>query len=432
MHMSPLVGTILIFALLFFAVWLSDKIKVNMGLISLAFALIVGCVVLGLTPNQVFARFPITITMTFILGPAFFGYVRRTGVFDKLSQSIVYLLRGAPALYPFAVFIASTVLTACGGVLVSGLIIGSFAYPVAKKLRCNPLLIGIALWGGCFVFPWLDTSSVGLSLIAQFDEALVAPGGIALMMAGFPQRLGFLLLAWLVLKGYKVDASEIVFAPAEPYNATEKKGLYLVLGFVVFAAIPPIVNSFAPNPVTQWMAGYFGIYVLFTIGIFIFHAMKIANADDVMKEDVPWAMVILLIGTSMLMGLLNDVGTVEMISEVTSGLEVSPNVLMAIMALCGGIITIFSNGLVAAQTLLPLVSAVANGTGASFLPLFVAMYTGTNGPNLSPFSGLGANAVVMASNDVKDKLVKQMFICSFIVLIYQSILALLGVFTWFC
>lgn len=427
--MSAGVGIFVIFGALFLAVWLSEKIKINLGFLSLAFAVIIGCWFMGLSTNAVFAHFPITITMTFILGPFFFGYIRRVGLFDKIAHNTMAIFGNRPILLPLSVWVAGTVLCACGGMHVTGYVLGSIAYPIAMGIGLDPVIIAMAIWATAASFPWLDTTAVPRGLIELYDPSMVDRGTWQLCIIGIVLHLLYLGIVYFVFRPRNKLANNMAIEKLA-FTPKEKKVLSVLIAFISLAAIPSIVNFAVPNPVTTWMSTNLNIYVLFIIGIIVLSFMDIEKADVVIKEDIPWSMVLLLVGTSILIGLLQDVGAVELMSQWL-GSSVPSFLIVPFLLLVGGVLTMFANGLVAAQTLNPICMALAPAMNIPFLTLFQAMWKGTSGPNCSPFSTGGAMAVVMCPNEYKEKTIRRMIIISFAILIGQCLLGFTGFFNLF-
>ena len=74
-----MLNTILFFAFILLALILGTRLKINIGLIALAFAYLLGMTAGGLTPNGVVSLFPVSLFFNFMMATFLFGFAQENG-----------------------------------------------------------------------------------------------------------------------------------------------------------------------------------------------------------------------------------------------------------------------------------------------------------------------------------------------------------------
>lgn len=426
--MNGVIGLILIFGALLISVYLSNKTKVNLGFFTMISALLIGMWIMKIPYNKVISYFPIPNTMVFILTPLFFGYIRRAGVMDKIGQNVLYKFRKKAWMVPIAVYLASLVITACGGLAVIGFVIGGLAYALALQCGIPTWFIALSMFCAMTQFPYLSTTQLYATIVDTHVPGLGQPMTYTLTAVCTVVLLCVFIVGFIVSKSYKIgkDINLDLIKKPEPYTPKQKKVLFILVAFIAMALVPSLINILVPNPVTTWITTNLSVYILCALGTCIMFCMDIDEPSKVVMEDIPWSMILMLAGTSMLLGLLNECGAIDVLTVFISGLPV--NLVYAALAFAGGILTMFCNGIVTTQLLAPICLAVSTASGLSFAGFFCITVLGASGPAISPFSGAGASLIALCPNELKDKQSKQQLIIAFILLGAYTLLGLTGIF----
>lgn len=426
--MNGVLGLLLVFGTLFISVYLSNKTKINLGFFTMISALLVGMWIMDVPYSKVISYFPISNTMVFILTPLFFGYIRRAGVMDKIGQNILYKFRKKAWMVPIAVYLASLVITACGGLAVIGFVIGGLAYALALQCGISTWFIALSMFCAMTQLPYLSTTQLYATIVDTHVPGLGQPMTYTLTAVCTVVLLCVFLVGFFVSKSYKAGANidlSLLKKP-EPFTPKQKKVLVILVAFIALALLPSLINILVPNPVTTWLTTNMSVYILCALGTCIMFCLDIDDPAKVVAEDIPWSMVLMLAGTSMLLGLLNECGAIDTLSAFISNLPV--NLVYAALAFAGGILTMFCNGIVTTQLLAPICLAVSNASGLPFTGFFCITVLGASGPAISPFSGAGASLLALCPNEIKDKQSKQQLIIAFVMLGAYTLLGLTGVF----
>ena len=106
--------SLLVVAAIVAAVALGYKTKINIGLFAIAFAYLLGCFGMGLSPSEVIGMWPLKIFFVIFSVCLFYSFATVNGTLEKLAEHLIYHCRKMPQLLPFAVFFTATVIAAMG------------------------------------------------------------------------------------------------------------------------------------------------------------------------------------------------------------------------------------------------------------------------------------------------------------------------------
>lgn len=436
--MSPTVNLIVFIIGLVVIIAGSPKINMNMGLVAVVLAFIIGRFFGGVNGTTVMSYFPIRLAIIFILSGAFFGYVKRTGMFKSIGDRVLWAFRKSPQFIPFAIFLTAFVVSGLGaGGFIAPTIVSPIAFELASIVGFNPVLASIATFVGTFSagnLPWQS----GVVSLGEFGvQYLGEDMRIPIILMAFAILGGIWLIAlivqYIITGGYKVkqNANLDHLTPPEPLTADQKRSLIVIVAFIVCAALPSIINMFFPNPVTKWFTGHFEIYALFGLGMLAMNLLKVADANVVFKEDIPWGMMMTVCGVGMYVGLITPLGCVDLLAEWVG---IAPQwAVFPMLFLVGGFLAAFCNGLVVVQALIPIyVAAITAFPGLSPVGGLLAIWCGQGLSSGSPFSTGGAMSLTGCTDDsLRNKVVSRMVVNWICVLACGTILALIGFFNWF-
>ena len=82
------------------AVTLSCTTAINVGVLSLALALVVGVFLAGMTPNAVLEGFPVDLLVTLVGVTLLFAVAEANGTLERLTARAVRLCRGHAGVLP--------------------------------------------------------------------------------------------------------------------------------------------------------------------------------------------------------------------------------------------------------------------------------------------------------------------------------------------
>lgn len=403
----PIISVIAILA----AIAIGNYLGVNIGMISIVFAFLIGYFISGIPASEIISGWPLQLFFMLLGMTLLFGIARVNGTLSLLAHKTVEATLGKTKLVPVVFFIMSGVLAAlgAGNIAICALVL-PIAMTIALNYNISPLLMATMVIAG--------SNAGGLSPIAPtgiIATALTNEQGLEISMSIFgKQIIGQSILAcilYFLLKGYSLkNTNPDVNMLSQPLNRKQKITVavfLLVVIAIVFGRWDIGLTAFA------------GVVVLFLMGV--------AEEKPAM-ESVPWSTIVLVCGVSMLVKVSETTGGIELLSHsltrVMDGQMAAP--VMGVIAGCLSLVSSASG--VVMPTLIPTVPGLVAEIGGNPTQIISALIMGAHMVTNSPISTLGALAVASAGENVnKVKFFNQLFIIGIAGLFFSTVIVYLGI-----
>ena len=132
------------------AIVLSCTSRLNVGLLALALAWIIGVYVGDLPLREVTAGFPIDLFLTLAGVTLLFAQAHVNGTLDIVAHNAMRLCRGRVGLVPIMYFVLGAMLASAGpGNIATTGLLAPMAMATALKMRISPFLMAIMVGNGC-------------------------------------------------------------------------------------------------------------------------------------------------------------------------------------------------------------------------------------------------------------------------------------------
>src|SRR5690348_9231676 len=119
---------------LLIAIGLSLTSRINVGVVAIAFAWIVGTTLAGQKPEQVAAGFPSALFLTLAGVTFLFALAETNGTLERLANRSVQLARGNARIIPLIFFVIALVLASIGpGAISSVALVIPLAMPISTR-----------------------------------------------------------------------------------------------------------------------------------------------------------------------------------------------------------------------------------------------------------------------------------------------------------
>ena len=358
---------------------LSCVTTINVGVLALAMALVVGVFLGGMEPNAVLEGFPVPLLVTLIGVTLLFSIAECNGTLTRLTAHAVRLCRGHTGLLPILFFGLGWILSTIGaGAVPATALLAPPAMAVAAKAGIPPLLMAIVAGNGALA-----------GTLSPF-----APTGI--VSAGVMERIG--------LGGYEWHT----FA----YNALAH-ALVGFGGFVLFGGLELFKRHTAsgqapePDPSTMeprhWLTSS-GIMILIIavagLGMNVgMTALIIATLLVLLRtveeskaiQRMPWGVLLMVTGVTVLISMVEETKGLELITTGIAHVS-TPSTIAPIVAFGTGIISVYSSTSgVVLPAFLPMVPLLAERLGdMPPLPIAWSIAVGASLVDLSSLSTVGA------------------------------------------
>ena len=427
-----MLNTILFFAFILLALILGTKLKINIGLVALAFAYLLGVTAGGLTPNGVVSLFPVSLFFNIMMATFLFGFAQENGTLKKVAEHLLYVCRGASWLLGILFFVITTIVAGLGAGGAAPFFMSAICFSLAMQAGINPLLVSLSLWTASMVggsMPWTSgyATNVGqLEIYFELDTASDYVIRFFLFRAVFYTIL--YLILFLVLRGYQVRVQSVSLNKPEPFDAYQKQTLAIILGIIGMIVVPAAIQIVFPNPITSWISSNCSFQFLAVLGIILNILLKTADYQTVVKHRIPWDTLLMLSLTGMYMALANALGVVSYLSDLLQNTIPSHFILPGIIVImcC---LSFFVSGGVVIPMMLPLLHALSSASGMSVSAIYCAMQMALTASSISPFSQGGA-AVLTGCNDaaVRSKIIRQQ---TLLAPVFSGVLFLVAIFGGF-
>lgn len=441
--MSDSTILLLCLAAIVIAIAICFKTGINLGLIAMTFAFLIGCLFMGEKAATVFGFWPDSLIFFLLASAIFYGFARENGTLNLLGSKLLYQFRKSIEALPFVFAFIAFVLGLLGAGPGTIVLLAPLGFSVCAQVGIDPLLMVFAIDTGynCGTQnPWTGTGVVLYGLVEESGVAAdLAIQTYLLSYATFLiNKVLFLVLFYIVFKflqGKKGRAAEkkveleILKKKPEAFSPVQKKTLTLILVSFCLLVIPNIVNTLVKidSPLFKNLVALCKPQAVLIIFGLIASMMKLADSKKVLQK-MPMGTVMTIAGVCFLMELAKKVGLMETVVSVFEGGSIPGFLVAPVFCFIAAFLSIFASGTsVVLPLMFPMVPALSAATGVNVVALYAAAQIGALATPISPFSTAGAQFVGLAPDDkLSDTLVKQQFVLAIIMMIVTSIAALLG------
>lgn len=401
--------SMLVVAAIVAAVALGYKTKINIGLFAIAFAYLIGCFGMGLSPSEVISLWPLKIFFVIFSVCLFYSFATVNGTLEKLAEHLIYRCRAVPQLLPFAVFFAATVIAAMGAGYYTVL---AFMAPITLML-CQrtgmSLIVGGmavnygALSGANFMSSQSGIIFRGLMTNAGLsdNEAFIQATGIFVSTLIIP-LLVISVFVFLAGHGRALKATAFSAAEPAPLNAQQKTTLWLTLAMMLIVLAAPVASiAFPDNASVAFINSKMDIGLIASLFSVIALLLKLGDERKAMAS-VPWGTLIMICGVGMLISVAIKAGTIGILASWI-GSSIPPILVPVVFGAVAAFMSIFSSTLgVVTPALFPMVLPIAGSMGIDPMILFIAIVAGAQATSISPFSS-GGSLILGACSDEQSR-----------------------------
>lgn len=385
-----------LFALLA-AIILSMVSRLNVGLVALGLAWLIGVYFAGMTNEAVMAGFPVSLLLTITGVTLLFACAEENGTLKVLAAQATSLARGRRWALPILFFLITAILSMIGpGSISSVALIIPLAMAIGERARLPWLLIALMVTNGANAGNLSPFSSVGV--IANSRMAAVGLGGHEwrVFLANLLAHALVATAAFLIFGGLRLTGE------AETPSMIERPRME------------------RPHWLTISIIGLWIIGVLFfkiSLGLSAFVAATLlillrASSEVEAIRLVPWNVVLMVTGVATLIALMEKTGGLELFTTLLARLS-APWSVNGVMALITGVISTYSStsGVVLPAFLPTIPSLLQQIGGGDPLALALSINVGSALVDVSPLSTLGAMCIAaVKSQEDSRRLFHQLFI----------------------
>ena len=386
---SPAVASLIA---LLIAIALSLTSRINVGVLGIVFAWIIGTTVAGLKPDQIVAGFPSSLFLTLAGVTLLFALAETNGTLERLANRAVRLARGNARVIPIVFFVSAFVLSSIGpGAISSVALLIPLAMAIGTRAGVPRFLTALMVANGANAGNLSPISAIGVVANTKMAEAGLGGHGLKVWMASFVAHALVATAAYLWLGRH-------VRTPSPPVMSA---------GAAAVDDVAPVVELDRRHRVTIAVIGLWIVAVVafqLAVGMAAFAAAAVIVLANVADETasvrrVPWGVIIMVCGVTVLISLLEKTGGMDLFTSLLAWMA-SPSTVNGVVAFTTGLISSWSSTVgVVMPVFLPAVPGLVAKVGGGD-PLAVALSINVGGAmvDVSPLSTLGALCVAAVSD----------------------------------
>lgn len=386
--------------------------NINVGLIALVFAFLIGSFLGNIPVNTIIGFWPMRLFFTTFGVTLLFSIAKLNGTLEKLAHLIIYQSRGRKALIPIIFYVLALVIASIGpGNISTSALLLPIGLVIAAQTGISILLMsGLIILGSIAggLSPLAPNGIVALELAATNG---VGDLGASIYLTNILAITLFCTLMYFYLGGLKLNGERFAISKPEGFNRTQVLTLFSMLTLVLWVIIGGVNVGFAA--------------LTLAVVLFLF---KAADQNKAII-GVPWSTLILICGTAVMIGVSDEMGGIALLTNFLASL-MNEWTAVPILAFLSGIMSIFSSAVgVVMPTLIPTTVALSGELGGVVSPalLTTIIAVGSHITTTSPFSTMGALALASAPEHFdRKKLFKDLFVLSFVALAFIAVFGWLG------
>ncbi len=405
---------------LLIAIFLGFFRKMNTGLLSIAFALVLGRMA-GIADAEIIKGFNASLFLMLLGVTYLFSLAQLNGTLDLLAQKVIALAGRRIYLIPIIIYVFSTILAAIGpGTVPTMAIMMVFSMALAAEMKISPVLLATltalgATGGG--VSPLAATGIIGINLCAEFGLTGIEK---EFLLNGILASTVYAVIVYFLLGGYKLKSGAEGMTREIP--AFDRKQLLTLVGIVAMVLL-----------VMVWRINV-GLVSFAVAAVLSF--LRVSDETKALKH-IPWGTLLLITGVGVLMQLIIDLGGIDVLSSILVSV-MSERTAAAVMGMTAGIMSWFSSTSgVVMPTLIPTIPHVAQQLGGvNQLELASTITMVANTASISPLSTGGALALAAYASAAVDgqkhqqQLFLRMFGVSALGVSVLCVFSYFGMFHW--
>ena len=372
-------------AALALAVLISCFSRLNVGVLSVAMAWIVGVYIGGLPVSAVMAGFPSQLFLTLAGVTLLFAMAQSNGTLPQLAHHAVRVCRGNAGTIPIMFFALGAALSSMGpGNIATAALLIPIAMATASRAGIPLFLMAIMVGNGAnagALSPFAPTGIIVNGIMAKNQMA-------GLETAVYFYNLGAHALmafaGYALFGGLRLFSAERTVEVVDPESgrAFERRH-WITLG--VIAALITSVLVFGAH---VGLAAFVAAVLLAAAGV--------ADDGEAIKL-MPWRVIIMVSGVTVLIALVERFQGIDLMVSLVARLS-TPDTVTGVVALITGIVSVYSSTSgVVLPAFLPLVPGLAAQLpGASATGIAMSMNIGGHLVDVSPLSTIGALCIASA------------------------------------
>jgi Na+/H+ antiporter NhaD/arsenite permease-like protein len=384
-------------AALALAVILSCTSRLNVGLLAIALAWVIGVYVGHLPLRDVTAGFPIDLFLTLAGVTLLFSQAHVNGTLDIVAHNAMRLCRGRVGLVPIMYFVLGAAIASAGpGNIATTGLLAPVAMATALRMRIPVFLMAIMVGNGCNSGSLSPLAPTGLIVTGLMNRIGLPGFEIQTWLYNLLAHAIVAFAGYFIFGGFKLlMRSERVEIENEPRQTLDRHQI-TTLAVIVLLILGVVFLKFNIG-----MAAFAGAVVLVL--------MRAADDGEAIKR-MPWSTIIMVCGVTVLIGLLEKTGGMKIFTDLLSSIATQATVVPELAVIIGVVSAYSSTSGVVLPAFLPTVPGLVANLGlTNALGIASTMNVAGHLVDVSPLSTIGALCIAgIPAGDESRRLFNQL------------------------
>ena len=350
--------------------------RLNVGVLAVALAWPIAVYAAGWKADAMMATFPSSLFLTLLGVTLLFGVAQANGTMSVLTQRSLALAAGRTSLLPLLFFALACGISTMGpGAIATLALLAPLAMAAGIRAGVPVLLTALMIGNGANAGNLSPFSAVGVIVSSAMGKADLGGHEWSVWAANFTAHALAAMIARALFGGPKLlrDGTRMEPETLRPLDRAHR--LTLVVGAIW-------VISVVVLKVNLGLAAFAAAAVL---------VLARTGDDAAMLKAVPWSVLVMVCGVSVLIGVLDGTGGMVLFTDLLARVASPASVNGVIAFITGTISTYSSTSGVVYPTFLPMVPGlVARLGGGNPLEVALSINVGAALVDVSPLSTLGA------------------------------------------
>ncbi len=372
------------------AITLSIITSVNVGVVSLAFAWIVGVYLGGMPLNAVIGGFPVQLFLTLVGVTLLFGMANVNGTLGRVATRAVGLCRGNAGVIPVMFFLIALGLSSIGpGNIGTTAILAPMAMAVGARAAVPPFLMALMVGNGAQAGALSPFAPTGVIVNGIMDRIGLPGHELQTYANNLLAHALVTFAAYLLFGGWQLFAKRRIEPMMSQNDQAGARGNDSLIDAEPFEWLHWVTLGILTTLVMVVVFFDMQVGMAALTGAALLALLKPGHEKEAIKK-MPWGVVILVCGVTVLIGVLEKTQGMSLFADLLATISTSGTVTLTIGFVTGVVSAYSSTSGVVLPAFLPTVPALAAQLGADPLAIASAMNVGGHLVDLSPLSTIGA------------------------------------------
>ena len=359
---------------------------INVGVLALALAWIVGVYLGSMSLNDVLSGFPVQLFLTLAGVTLLFTQAQLNGTLDRVAHASVRVCRGNAGFIPVMFFVLGSIIASLGpGNVATAAMLAPMAMAVASRAAIPPFLMAIMVGNGAQSGALSPVAPTGIIVTGLMDKIGLGGYELRTYVANLAAHAIIAFGGYFLLGGLRLFRHRYVGGEKDDESTRLAPSHWLTL--VIVSTVLVTVLFLNAN---IGMAAFTGAVVL--------AALRLADHEQAIRK-MPWYPIIMVSGVTVLIALLEKTGGLELFSAFLARVA-TPVTATAAVAFVTAVISVYSStsGVVLPAFLPTIPGLIARLGGGDPIAIAASMNVGAHLVDMSPLSTLGAMCLAGISN----------------------------------